>query len=79
MWRKLMRALWPFGRHEISAESTQAMLAASRSHERAINDRCEASAQRAEADIWAAQVRDHNAANRYDIWLRQVMQGKGTP
>ncbi len=72
-----MRALWPFGRHETAAESTAAFKAAQRSHDRAVQDRCEAAATRAEAELWASQVRDHNSANRYDIWLRQVMQGKG--
>ncbi len=72
-----MRALWPFGQHETSAESTQAIAAARQSHERAVQDRCKAAATRAEADMWAAQVRDHNAANRYDTWLRDVMQGRG--
>lgn len=74
-WRK-MRALLAFGRRDRSDRaSTAAVEAATRSHERAVADRCRASAQRAEAEVWATQVRDHNTANRYDDWLRQIVQG----
>ncbi len=72
-----MRALWPFGQHETSAESTAAIAAAHRSHDQAVRDHTRASATRAEADVWAAHIRDHNSANRYDAWLRDVMHGRG--
>lgn len=75
-WRRWMHALWPFGRPGMSPESTAAVADAERSHQRAVQDRCAATAQRAEAEAWAAQVRDHNTANRYDIWLAEVMQGR---
>lgn len=74
-WRKWMRALWPFGGHADLGAADAAVQAAQRSHQRAIQDRCRATATRAEAEAWAAQVRDHNSANRYDDFLRQAMRG----
>lgn len=70
-----MRALWPFGQDSSQADSFAALEAADLSHRRAVQDRCQASATRAEADAWAQQVRDHNTANRYDDWLRTVLGG----
>lgn len=70
-----MRAVWPFGRPYRDDESQAALDAANASHEQAVTDRVRMSATRAEADTWAALVRGHNSANRYDDWLRQVMRG----
>jgi hypothetical protein len=74
-WRQTLRALWPFGTHSTLREADAAVEAANLSHARAVEDRRRASATRAEADVWARQVRDHNVANRYDDFLRQVMKG----
>lgn len=73
-WRQKLRTLWPLRHHTSQAESIAAVEAAERSHRRAIEDRCQATATRAEADAWAKQVRDHNAANHFDTWLRDVIQ-----
>jgi hypothetical protein len=73
-WRSLS-GLFTSGRRDTGAESTAAVEAATRSLERAVEDRCRASAQRAEAEVWAERIRIHNAANRYDDFLRQVMRG----
>ncbi len=69
-----MQALWPFGRHDQSA-AISAVAAAERSHQRAVADRLQAAETRAQAEVYAAQIRDHNAANRYDDFLRRVMRG----
>lgn len=74
-WRQRLRALWPFGRPDGMGAANAAVEAATRSHERAVEDHRRASATRAEADAWASRVRDHNSANRYDDWLRQIIQG----
>ena len=71
-----MRAIWPFGSCVDMRAAEEAVEAANRSHERAVEDRRRASVTRAEADVWARQIRDHNVANRYDLWLREVMRGE---
>lgn len=76
-WRRVLRAVWPFGGSAGLLEADAAVQAACRSHERAVEDHRRASATRAEADAWARQIRDHNAANAYDDWLAQVMRGRG--
>jgi hypothetical protein len=71
-----MRALWPFGHPDVQGEAVAAVEAAEQSHRQAVEDRRHATAVRAEAEIWARQIREHNAANRYDDWLLQVMRGQ---
>ncbi len=74
-WRRRLRALWPFGRPDGMGAANAAVEAACRSHERAVEDHRQASVMRAEADAWAQQVRDHNVANNFDTWLREIIRG----
>jgi hypothetical protein len=73
MWRRL----WPFGHQRPSPEATAAVESAERSKAQAHNDRVRAAAVRALADQLAAEVKAHNTANRYDDFLRRVVQGRG--
>ncbi len=73
-WWQRMLATWPFTRQKTSDEASAAVEAAERSHKRAVQDHLAATATRAEAEAWAAQVRDHNTANRFDSWLAEIMR-----
>ena len=74
-WRQKLRALLGRSTSAGQAESMAALEAASRSRQRAEEDHSQASATRAEADVWAQRVRDHNTANRYNEFLARVMRG----
>lgn len=72
-----MRALWPFGRQDIDpGAATLANRAADESRMRAYVDQQDAVRLRESAEQAAAAVRAHNTANRYDDFLRRVVQGR---
>lgn len=72
----MMRTLLQFGRRGPNGGSAEAVAAAERSHARAVVDRVQAAETRAIAATFEAQVRRHNAANRYDDWLQAVIRGE---
>lgn len=76
-WRQRLRALWPYESRNTRREADDALKAAELSLRRAVEDRRQASAVRAEAEVWERQIRDHNTANRYDDFLLRVMRGQG--
>jgi hypothetical protein len=76
-WRRWVRAVWPFKVGCGHPEADAAIEAAERSHRQAVEDRRWATAVRVEAQAWERQIRDHNVANRYDDWLRQIVRGQG--
>jgi hypothetical protein len=67
----LMRLL--LGGRRPTPEAQAARVEAAESLAQAAQDRAEAVAHRAEAERITAQLRQHNAANRYDEWLREVL------
>jgi hypothetical protein len=67
--RRLFR--WP----ATSGEGAAAIVRAQRSYDRAVTQRDAMADLRAEAHELETQVRAHNTANRYDDWLKQVIQG----
>lgn len=69
-----MRALWPFDREPLGGGAA-AVREAGKSREVADADRLKAADLRRRAEEAAKIVREHNAANKYDDWLRKVMQG----
>lgn len=69
-------SLWPFGTRCSSVDATAAVAAAERSQVRAYGDKAHAAEVRAIAEALADRVRAHNAANRYDDFLRRVVQGR---
>lgn len=74
-WRKL-RTMWPFGVRQPSTEAVAAVKAAELSQKRALGDRAKAAVTLAEAQKWAAEVKAHNVANRYDDMLQRLVQGR---
>lgn len=64
----------PFRRRPSSEDAAKAVQDAEKSRSRAFNDRDAAAEQRVEAEHWAAQVKAHNTANRFDDWLARVVQ-----
>lgn len=61
------------GRRRPTAEAAAARESAAASMVQAHRDLAEAERQRDEADVIAERLRAHNAANRYDDWLREVL------
>ena len=68
------RIAWLFGRrHEPSSDALAATVVADASHEQACAE-AQVIRQGLEASVEvAAQLREHNASNRYDEWLRRVI------
>lgn len=77
-WRQKMRAWWPFGAHNSSPEATLAVRAAEQSRQKAFQDRAQAAEVRVEAEQATEVIRAHNAANRYDDFLRRVVAQRDT-
>jgi hypothetical protein len=73
-WRNWMRAIWPFSQTD-SHEAQEALSRAVESGRRAKEDHKLALKMRAQNEEAAEAVRAHNAANRYDEFLRRVVQG----
>lgn len=72
-----MRALWPFGNRDIDPNAAREAVRSSDKRridslvQREMAGRLLESAEQAAAD-----VRAHNTANRYDDFLRRVVQGR---
>lgn len=77
-WRRMVRAMWPFGRPTVPRDDSarQAMLAADASQLRAAADQERARRLRADSEQVADKLAAHNTANRYDDWIRKVVQGR---
>lgn len=73
-----MRSLWTLGKHNgvDLNEAKKANEAADESRVRGKVDHELAVRLRESADQAAADVRAHNSANRYDDFLRRVVQGR---
>ena len=69
---RIRERLWP----RRGGEAAKAVAAAELSHDEAIIQRDAMVELRREADQAAAVIAAHNAANRYDDWIRAVMGGK---
>lgn len=70
----MIRTITQFGRRHPNGGSAEAVQAAEQSHAQAVTDRVSAARTRAVAEEIEAQVRRHNAANRYDAFLQRLIQ-----
>jgi hypothetical protein len=75
-WGQKLRTMWPFGTQTSSEEAIKALRDAQVSASRAASDRAHAARLRGQTEEAVEQVRQHNTANRYDEFLRRVVQGR---
>lgn len=75
-WWAKMRELWPFGTVAGGGEASAAVQQAEQSRREAALDRERAVQLRQQVDAATDAVRAHNAANRYDDFLRRVIQDR---
>lgn len=76
-WRQWMRErLFPWTRRGVDPRAASALRDAEQSHLRSTHDLDYARTLRQESEGVAAHLRRHNTANRYDDFLRKVVQGR---
>jgi hypothetical protein len=75
-WGKFMRTLWPFAHGLTGEDASCALRAAEARAKQAKIDKENAIVLRARMQEASDAVRKHNEANRYDDFLKRVVQGR---